>query len=579
VPTIEPADPGPRNCSSCGALQLEGQEFDIEGWPFRKKKLYCPICLARLHLRINFICLAFPLVFALVELMRVVRGNGNGFDHGAWLGVFLLFQWLLIFPHELGHAIAGKLTGFSEIRILVGAGKPLIQFHLLGFEWLLNAIPFGGLTFSSKAPVRNVRRNTFLFVLGGPLTNLVAAIWAWSLIGKGELFDSVRTLPELFFWANMIVLVYNLVPLSFSSPFGVLDNDGKLLLKILFPHRNFDPPATRERSRRELFFLRFGKGLGMTCIAIFAVLALALGFLFLFVLDGKEFSIAARLFFGCFFLALGAILIAFSVRASRHQVETMRRNQVAERLNVRGMKELSSASESLKDPGIRAAIERSQTNRGGPHWSELALKAFPSDPLGLFENAVHHYAEGRYAQAEQSCDQAIANSGKLGPTVYGTLLARKLKCAVWQNDIPRANTLCAEYLSGLFPTSDKSDFLDEFASMAVFEEPPGFQNDAKIWIIKALELKPGSPSLNGMYGGILADDGDYSLAEPLLRDCLDRSQDLGDKGIASVYLAMIEARRGNSRKAVKLLRRASFFYPTEWTAKRTQRIRHEMSGS
>ena len=62
-------------------------------------------------------------------------------------------------------------------------------------------------------------------------------------------------------------------------------------------------------------------------------------------------------------------------------------------------------------------------------------------------------------------------------------------------------------------------------------------------------------------------------SEPLLRDCLDRSPALQDQGIASLYLGMIAAARGESHEAKKLLRCAMVLNPDGWLL---QKARHTL---
>jgi Tfp pilus assembly protein PilF len=564
-----------KKCDKCSLAELDGQQFAVEGLPFRKKKVYCPACLAKHYSRINVLFLGFPVTIGLLTLARILPAEGTVVSEN-WFVILILFQWLLIFPHELGHAIAGKLFGFSNIRILIGAGKTIAHFRLLGFEWLLNLIPFGGLTLSNSSFSSISRRNSLFFVAGGPLVNVVGAAWAWSKIGKGGLFDANRTLPELFFWANAIVLIYNLIPQTLPTPFGLFDNDGKLLLKLLFPKHDFDSKLPDELPRWEILMHKIFKGIVIFAMALFALLAFGFATIVLF-LRAENFPLAQRLLLITLFLGLGIFLGIMAIRYARHPVAKTRRNQFVEQPNIRGLKELESNSKCLKDPKVSQKKRESEANNVLPHWSEAALQQYPQDPLALYANAENHYSQKRYAQAEQIYDQAFVNSTGLGSAVYGILLVRKLKCIVWQNDIPRANRLCSDYLETTISTSDKIAFLDEWACMALFEEPPGFLNDAQIWIAKALELAPGTLTLKGTLGGILTEQGIFAEAEPLLRDCLDGSPDLGDQGISSFYLGWIESHRGNSKTAVRLLRRAVALHPAEWLIKKSKKLFDEFA--
>jgi tetratricopeptide (TPR) repeat protein len=452
----------------------------------------------------------------------------------------------------------------------------MTQFRLLGFEWLVNLIPFGGLTLAGSLPKHHSRRNALLFVAGGPLVNIVAAIWAWTKIGNGELLSTVFAFPTLFFWANSFLLLFNLIPRTVSTPFGRFDNDGKLLFRLLFSRANSAISTESERLHRKAALLRLEKAIVLAILVIFIVLAVSIAILFTFVLHGKEFSPSSRLFFGVFFSILAVVLGILCIRHARVPVDKMHRSTYVERLAARAAKELKAASECLKDPRIHEAIRNHQMDTSRPHWTESALELHPNDSFALFVRGTWHYAEGRYSQAEKMYDFAIANSRNLSQSVYGQLLAGKLQCLVRQNDISKAHQLCTEYLAGTASVRDKVDVIDHWACTALMSQPPVFLDEAGSWIAKALELLPGIPTLSGTLGGIRAEQGRYSEAEPLLRDCLERSSNLADQGISLLYLGLIETHRGDPKKAAKLLRRARAFHPSEWLLKKSDRLLNKL---
>src|SRR6267378_7195253 len=162
----------PDRCDKCGIVALESQSFTEERIPFRRPKRYCPACHQKFHQRVYLVVVVLILVLATIEIGAVLRGRREvAAFSGLWWLLICMIQWLMIVPHELGHAIAGKLLGYTQIRIMVGAGKPFMSFDFAGFYWIINPIPFGGLTYSAS-PEKLHRWKHLLFVGGGLLVNV-----------------------------------------------------------------------------------------------------------------------------------------------------------------------------------------------------------------------------------------------------------------------------------------------------------------------------------------------------------------------------------------------------------------------
>ena len=132
------------HCDICGIEALESQEFQVERIPFRRAKRYCPACLRKLYFR----------VYAIMAVAMILMGIGGVVE--AWragesvlqsiplrCACLVLLQWLMVLPHELGHALVARYLGYKQIRILVGFGKPIFSLKLFGFRWLFNLIPLG----------------------------------------------------------------------------------------------------------------------------------------------------------------------------------------------------------------------------------------------------------------------------------------------------------------------------------------------------------------------------------------------------------------------------------------------------
>src|SRR6267142_4659131 len=188
----------PERCNKCGIAALESQSFIEENFPFMRRRFYCFACHQRLVYRI---CIGFTVVIvaiAAVATFDAVRMQEPILNYPGFSILFLVVvQWLLTVPHELGHAIAARLLGYEHIRILIGAGKTLVSFELAGFYWVINAIPFGGLTIAN-APAKPRRWKEFILVSAGLAVNAALALAAWFYIGPGGLFYLSGNAAKLF---------------------------------------------------------------------------------------------------------------------------------------------------------------------------------------------------------------------------------------------------------------------------------------------------------------------------------------------------------------------------------------------
>src|SRR5690348_13678552 len=155
-------------CDVCGIEALESQEFARERLPFSRVKQYCPGCHKRLYLRVYLILALVPIILAAIGIVDVWRSHKPLLrGTGIWFAFLCLIQWLMILPHELGHASLARYFGYKQIRILVGSGRQLFSAKFLGFPWLFNLVPIGGLTVFHPHS-RATRWKHLLVVAAGP---------------------------------------------------------------------------------------------------------------------------------------------------------------------------------------------------------------------------------------------------------------------------------------------------------------------------------------------------------------------------------------------------------------------------
>src|SRR3954464_8874151 len=111
----------PDRCSACGITALESQRFLEENFPFARRRFYCPACHQRLVHRISLGFALVAVVIAVIATIGAARTQEPILNYPGFGMLFLLIvQWLLVLPHELGHAIAARLFGYTRIRLLIG---------------------------------------------------------------------------------------------------------------------------------------------------------------------------------------------------------------------------------------------------------------------------------------------------------------------------------------------------------------------------------------------------------------------------------------------------------------------------
>lgn len=168
--------------------------------------------------------------------------NGRPFPQELALPVNFSISYLLgflcIIPHELGHALAGWLTGCAIWRVRLGRGRILKTWRFRGtqIEWRL--MPDSGSVQATTANSHAWRWKRLALYLSGPMANLAlliggaivlilrAAPWAdWP--------NTAVNIPADLCLANALQLWSNLVP---KKPNGLTRqhaNDGKLAVDLL----------------------------------------------------------------------------------------------------------------------------------------------------------------------------------------------------------------------------------------------------------------------------------------------------------------------------------------------------------
>ena len=162
-------------------------------------------------------------------------GVGSGL---LFLGTFFLTLIVTVLPHELGHALVGWGVGMRVFTVTIGStGRVLCVRQVLGHDFVLHHVLFGGSTLYAPRGLRFVRARHFAAVLGGPLANVLLAA------GEVGLYQAVRGEGRLtcvlsgFIFGNIAQLGFALFPRKFWIESKHVPNDGLLLLTIPFMSR------------------------------------------------------------------------------------------------------------------------------------------------------------------------------------------------------------------------------------------------------------------------------------------------------------------------------------------------------
>jgi len=147
---------------------------------------------------------------------------------------------------------------------------------------------------------------------------------------------------------------------------------------------------------------------------------------------------------------------------------------------------------------------------------------------------------------------------------FAQLLLAKLQVQIKQGDIDRAERTCLDYIAENVNKQHKLKVLDGFACLILYQPSTPWLKQAEKMARLGLELAPGTLTLKGTLGGILTEQDNFAEAEPLLRECMERSPSYHDQGISSFYLGVIKLAQGKAQEGKRLIKNATTLYPESW---------------
>ncbi len=556
------------HCDICGIQALDGQEFAEERLPFRRAKRYCANCHRRFYERVYLLLALFILAAALLYFVGgFVRGRTNLIANAPTGLLVLLFQWPLIVAHELGHGLFARAFGYGPVRLFIGFGKTLFHFTFLGFTWVINLIPFGGLAYATPDK-RVIRWQWILFVFGGLLVNLALLAVVWILIRADFQLLSPNILQALLF-ANALVIIENILPYTAQTLFGPLDTDGKLLYRALF-YWNKPAPQPKPASKAQRWIFTLLKIVALLFLVLCAALLLFLGGFVLYDLPGIPL---VRFSLGFFLLGLGVILCWYILRLLKELFRPAPAGSAAASFWNEPPSTSTANSDDLAVVQTYLAHTDYQSVRDT---TAQLLEVNPNDKRVLWMHANALLELNEPAAAEAAYDRLLVQLAAADPSLideretYLTAATKRLLAIMLQND-GRFESECTALLRKIISGQEKVTLLDQLACLPLIQEQPHLYQSAEFCIRQALTIAPESLTLKGTLGGLLAERGNFAEAEPLLRAC-DESSSIHDRAITSYYLARVAENSGDPKTARKLAKDSIALYPEPWLVKKANTL-------
>jgi hypothetical protein len=162
-------------CDGCGIESEAGQVFLHSPKTFTSQSgRLCPGCWSKQHRSLNRKSLFYTAVLGATGALILAIDRSSSF--GCLLvNIFLLtiFSIVITVPHELGHALMGRLMGMKVFRIVVGSGKLVWERRLLGVRLQVNTFPYGGFTWVASRDLGAFRLRYVPMIAAGPCANLL----------------------------------------------------------------------------------------------------------------------------------------------------------------------------------------------------------------------------------------------------------------------------------------------------------------------------------------------------------------------------------------------------------------------
>ncbi len=143
--------------------------------------------------------------------------------------LLLLWPYISVVLHELGHLCVAYLVGLKAYKLEVGSGPSLWKGCIGNLFIDLKLFPSHGLAHAKYKTIKNIRWRLLAFTLGGPATNLLLTFIFFNEVGK----NGASWPAFLLMIFEIGVFTSNIYPRTTLINGVSLDSDGLSALRLL----------------------------------------------------------------------------------------------------------------------------------------------------------------------------------------------------------------------------------------------------------------------------------------------------------------------------------------------------------
>jgi hypothetical protein len=556
------------HCARCSRPETETGPLQTTPRAFRRPALLCARC-RHLNARAGGTALWGLLIVpsAFVWLSPVLAPQLDVGSFQKFGGLYVL-ESVFVLLHELGHAVAGRLSGYRIEQIRLGYGALVSTFRLAGVEWQLRLLPYGGLCFGIPRRPKIGKLNQSAFVLGGPAVNALLATLGWWLWKTEPANTGVwwwrLQIPWLMMIGNSLLLLWSLLPIWINDGARRLPNDCLILWQIWFSGGDAKRTsfARRDNPRRAMILYRIASILLQALGILVIGLGGFLGWLTVRQRTDAKIFIAAGIMIaaGIALFSIGRAVCRPRLRASR-ELSSTKPSPVTDAYYA----DVEKLNDGLTSESLQSHWMRSESlcEQGRPQEALVEIqKLLTEHPGSLGLNRIEFHLlslSGRTDDAFASLERTRKIDG-IGP---GTCAVLDLDTILLLCRTGRTREVVPAAESALGRSTDfqaRIYLLEFFAGLPLLAAYGEFLEPAEQWSLEAMNLDP-SPTTRATRGGVLYELGRIGEAEPLLRSVAGDSASPAELGLSNMYLALIANGRGEKRRARKLAWIAFNNYP------------------
>jgi len=154
------------------------------------------------------------------------------------IALIVFFVYVNIYIHEFGHLIAARAVGIEVKRVVIGTGREIARWSVLGVPLVITNNMGGGQTFPGHIGRRLPRLRFFVFAAGGILLQLCVAVLLIHYLARQDASYHVLTgsasVVYAFVTSSVVLMAFNLLPVHYRMRGIRMPSDGLRMLRAPF---------------------------------------------------------------------------------------------------------------------------------------------------------------------------------------------------------------------------------------------------------------------------------------------------------------------------------------------------------